>query len=118
MKKKLSDLPIINKNLNKLFTKDSNKIIKELLNLFIKETPKLQAEINLAFQKKQQKKLEANLHKLLGSCVYCGLLRLKYSLRALEKAIKKQNYANRLLDQFNLEVKNALNKAKEIVESK
>jgi HPt (histidine-containing phosphotransfer) domain-containing protein len=117
MEKKPSDLPIIDKNIDKVFTKDSNKIFKELLDLFIKETPKLQAEINLAFRKKQQEKLEDLLHKLLGSCTYCGWLRLKVSIVTLEKAIAKANYSNKLLEQFNLELEIALAKAKEIIRS-
>ena len=114
MEKKPSDLPIIDKNINTLFTKDSNKILKQLLDLFIKETPALQTEINLAFRKKQQKKLEDLLHKLLGSCAYCGWLRLKASIVALENALAEHNYSNKLLEQFNVEVEAALNKAKEI----
>lgn len=114
MGKKLSDLPIIDNDIHKVFTKDSNKILKELLNLFIKETPKIQTEINLAFEKKQQKKLEDLLHKLLGSCTYCGWLRLKVSIVTLQKAIAKNNYSNELLEEFNLELKVALDKAKEI----
>lgn len=117
MVKKSSDLPIIDKNIDKVFTKDSNKILKELLDLFIKETPKIRAEINLAFQKKQQQKLREPLHKLLGSCVYCGWMRLKFSIITLENAIAQHNYSNELLDQFNTELEAALDKAKEITHS-
>lgn len=117
MVKKPSDLPIIEKNIDKIFTKDSNKILKELLNLFIKETPKIRAEINLAFQKKQQQKLKELLHKLLGSCVYCGWIRLKFSIITLENAITQHNYSNELLEQFNSELEIALDKAKEITHS-
>ncbi len=115
MEKKLSDLPIIDKNIDKTLAKDSNKILKELLDLFIKETPQLQTEINLAFRKQQQKKLEDQLHKLLGSCAYCGWLRLKVSILTLEKAIAQHNYSNEHLEQLNLEIEAALNKAKEII---
>jgi HPt (histidine-containing phosphotransfer) domain-containing protein len=114
MEKKPSDLPIIDKNIDKIFTKDSNKILKELLELFIKETPKLQAEINLAFQNKQQKKIQDLLHKLLGSCAYCGWIRLKVSIVTLENAIAQHNYSKKLLEKFNLEIEAALDKAKEI----
>ena len=114
MEKKPSGLPIIDKNINKVFTKDSNKILKELLDIFIKETPKLQAEINLAFQKKQQKKLEDRLHKLKGSCAYCGWTRLKVSIITLENTTAKNNYSKELLKEFNLELKTAMDKAREI----
>jgi HPt (histidine-containing phosphotransfer) domain-containing protein len=114
MEKKPSDLPIIDKNIDKIFTKDSNKVLKELLGLFIQETPKLQTEINLAFREKQQQKLEELLHKLQGSCSYCGWLRLKASIVALENTTAKHNYSKKLLAQFNLELDMALDKAKEI----
>lgn len=117
MGKKPSDLPIIDTNIDEIFTKNSNKILKELLSLFLKETPKIQAEINLAFRNKQQKKLEDLLHKLLGSCTYCGWLRLKVTIVTLENAIAKHNYSNELLDQFNLELEATLDKAKEIIRS-
>lgn len=117
MEKKPSDLPIMDKNIDKAFTKNSSKILKELLDLFIKETPMLQTEINSAFRNQQQQKLEDVLHKLLGSCVYCGWLRLKVSIIALENAIAQQNYSNELLEQFNLELEAALVKAKEITRS-
>lgn len=115
MGKKSSNLPIIDNDIDKVFSKNSNKILKELLDLFLKETPKIQTEINLAFQKKQQKKLEDLLHKLLGSCTYCGWLRLQASIITLEAAIAKHNYSNELLEQFNLELEATLDKAKEIM---
>lgn len=115
MKKKSSDLPIIDNRINKVFTKDSNKIVKELLELFIKETPQLQNEINLAFREKQQKKLEDRLHKLLGSCAYCGWIRLKSSIVKLETATALHRYPKELLAEFNLELAAALEKAKEII---
>lgn len=116
MEKKPFDLPIIDKNIDKAFTKNSNKILKELIDIFIKETPTLQAQINLAFRNKQQQILEDLLHKLLGSCAYCGWLRLKVSIIALENTIAQQNYSNELLEQFNLETEAAMEKAKEITQ--
>lgn len=114
MDKNISKLPIIDNDINKVFTKDSNKILKELLALFIEEAPKLQSEINLAFQKKQQKKLEDLLHKLKGSCTYCGWIRLKASITLLERSISQNNYNNNLLDQFNRELEASLDTAKKI----
>lgn len=117
MEKKTSDLPLIDKHLDSVLTKDSNKILKELLHLFIKETPSLQTEINLAFQKKQPKKLASLLHKLLGSCAYCGWLRLKISILELEHAIAQHKYSNEQLKQFNTDLEATLDKAKEIAYS-
>lgn len=116
MDKKPSELPIIDEDINKIFTKDSNKILKELLDLFIKEAPKLQSEINLAFQNKQQKKLEDLLHKLKGSCAYCGWIRLKASITLLEKSTSQSKYSKDLLEQFNQELESTLDKAKKIIQ--
>lgn len=114
MDKKLSNLPIIDNTINEVFAKDSNKILKELLKLFIEEAPKLQSEINWAFQQAQAKKLENLLHKLKGSCTYCGWIRLKASIILLEKSISQSQYSNKQLEQFNQALASALDKAKEI----
>lgn len=111
---KKSDLPIIHMNLDTLFTKNSNKLLVELLEIFIEETPKIQAEINRAYQLQEQQKLDELLHKLYGSCVYCGLLRLKASLIALKENAANHNYSKELLEKFNKEIKSALDQAKEI----
>jgi len=114
MDKKSSELPIIDKNINKVFAKNSNKILKELISLFIGEAPKLQLEINLAFQRKQQKKLENLLHKLKGSCAYCGLIRLKESITLLEKSTSQKKYSKNLLGQFNQKLTATLDEVKKI----
>jgi HPt (histidine-containing phosphotransfer) domain-containing protein len=118
MDKKISELPIIDSHINKAFAKNSNKILKELLNLFIEEAPKLQSEINLAFQKKQKNKLEDLLHKLKGSCSYCGWIRLKAVVNLLERSTSQSNYNKDLLDQFNRELKASLDTARKITQVK
>lgn len=116
MQKKISHLPIIDENLGKLFGQNSKQLLRELLKVFIEETPKIQKKINRAYQKKEQQKLLDLLHKLHGSCVYCGLLRLKESLIALEYGVKKHHkHSDELLSTFNKEINVALNKAKELI---
>jgi two-component system sensor histidine kinase BarA len=115
MPKKLSHLPIMDKHLGRLFNKNSKQLLRELLEVFIEETPKIQLKINRAHQKREQQKLVDLLHKLHGSCVYCGLLRLKESLIALDYSIKNNNYSDKLLNTVNQEINTALNKAKEII---
>jgi HPt (histidine-containing phosphotransfer) domain-containing protein len=117
MKKKLSHLPIIDKNQYKQFNKNADKILSELLNLFIEETPKLQTEINLAYQNKDKEKLEDLLHKLYGSCIYCGLTRLKTCIDTLKNETVNLNYSKDVLKQFNQEIIASLDKAKEITHS-
>jgi two-component system sensor histidine kinase BarA len=115
MRKKLSHLPIIDEHLGEIFSKNSKQLLRELLEVFIEETPKIQLKINHAYQKREQQKLCDLLHKLYGSCVYCGLLRLKESLIALDYAVKNNSYSDDLLNTFNQEIHAALNKAKEII---
>ena len=114
MKKDRSNLPIINLNLDEEFTKNSNSLLRDLLQMFIEETPHLQREINEAFHSKQKIKLNDLLHKFLGSCVYCGFLRLKESLIDLKESTNNNNYSIELLNNFNKDIENALEEAKKI----
>ena len=115
MKKDHSTLPIINLNLGKAFSKDSHKLLRELLQHFIKEASGFQTEINQAFQDKEKQKLNDQLHKLTGSCIYCGLDRLKASLLVFKAAIKENNYARKLLDDVNQEIESAMEEAKKFI---
>lgn len=115
MEKKSSVLAVINLNLAKEFTKNSYKLQRELLQHFIKEAPTLQKNINLAFQNKEKQQLNDHLHKLIGSCIYCGLDRLKASLLALKAAIKTNNYDKELLDNLNTEIKCSEQEAKKFI---
>jgi len=114
MQKDRSHVPIINLNLNKEFTKNSNKLLRELLQIFIEETPRLKEEINEAFDTQQKQKLNDLLHKLYGSCVYCGLTRLTESLIDLKKSINNNKYPKNLLNALNKEIKNGLKEARKI----
>jgi HPt (histidine-containing phosphotransfer) domain-containing protein len=112
MKKARPRTSIISSNPNEEFTKNSNELLRELLEIFIKETPHLQRDINEAFHAKQTFKLNNLLHKFLGSCIYCELDRLQESLIDLRASIKKDNYSMESLKNFNKEIKNALEEAK------
>lgn len=112
MKKDRSHVPIINLDLEEEFTKDSNKFLRELLQIFIKETPSIQQEINKAFALKQTQRINDLIHKLYGSCVYCGLDRLKESLVDLKESVDRKDYAKDNLDNFNKEVENTITQAK------
>lgn len=114
MKKDRLHVPIINLNLEEAFTKDSNKFLRELLQIFIKETPGIQAKINKAFDSKENQKLKDLIHKLYGACVYCGLDRLKQSLIDLKESVSKQHYTKERLDSFNKEVENAIEEARKL----
>lgn len=115
MEKDRPILAIINLDLGKAFTKDSHKLLRELLQHFIKEVPEFQKEINHAFQNKEKQALNDQLHKLTGSCVYCGLDRLKANLLVFKAAIKENNYDRKLLDDLNQELERAKEEAKKFI---
>ena len=114
MKKSRSHQPIINLNLGDEFTKNSNKLLRELLQIFIKERISLQQKINEAFHSKEKQKLDDLLHKVYGSCVYCGLDRLKASLIALKTSINNDNFSISSLNIFNEEIENVVKEANKL----
>ncbi|MES2141498.1 MAG: Hpt domain-containing protein [Pseudomonadota bacterium] len=114
MKESRSHEPIINLNLGDEFTKNSNKLLRELLQMFMKERISLQQKINEAFYSKEKQRSDDLLHKLYGSCVYCGLDRLKASLIVLKTAIKNDNFSEELLNIFNEEIENVVKEADKI----
>ena len=115
MQKDRSTLPIINLDLGNAFTKNSYKLLRELLQHFIKEAPEFQKDINQAFQDKDKRTLNNQLHKLTGSCIYCGLDRVKASLLVLKAAITENNYDKKLLDDLNQELENAEEEARKVI---
>jgi two-component system, NarL family, sensor histidine kinase BarA len=115
MKKDRENLPIINLNLGEKFTKNSNKLLRELLQMFLKETPAIRQEINKAFNLKQTQELNDLLHKLHASCVYCGLDRLKESLNEVKGAIRHEHYAKKQLESFNKDIEDVITEANKIV---
>ncbi|MDQ8038995.1 MAG: hypothetical protein REH83_01155 [Rickettsiella sp.] len=114
MKKDRSKVPVINLDLDEEFTKNSYKLLRELLKIFVKEKPSIQFEINEAFHSHQKQKLDDKLHKLYGSCVYCGLNRLKESIIDLKESINSDNYSEKLLKTFNEEIEYVVEEAKKI----
>ena len=114
MKQNRTHTPIINLNLNEEFTKDSNKLLRELLEIFVKEIPGIQKEIKVAFDSQEIQKLDDLLHKLYGSCIYCGLDRLKLSLETLKDSVSNGNYSEDLFNLFNKEIENVVKAVKKI----
>lgn len=76
---------------------------KEIILLFLNELPTLKAQINLAYQTKDQTALHQHLHKLYGSCCFCEVPTLKSVIRHFDDAIKTQplNTLALLLEEFN-----------------
>ena len=86
--------------------KANNKpgLAKGLLDILEKELPDMQRDIKTAFAQDQKDELAYLIHKLHGSCCYCGIPQLKQQLTKLEPAIRSMSK-----DELTLQI-DALNK--------
>lgn len=82
----------------------SPELLKELFTLLAAELPQAHAIINDTLTNKKFDDARTQLHKLQGSCVYCGLTRLKAATVTLDNAIKNDTYSPPLLAVFNEEI--------------
>lgn len=95
-------LPIIAENQNTLNTPNLDR---ELFTLLVKELPEAQHAIHEAYKNKAWQAISDHIHKLQGTCVYCGLSRLNFSVTELNQAIKqKKPNLDGFLQDFNQEV--------------
>jgi HPt (histidine-containing phosphotransfer) domain-containing protein len=103
-------LPVIDEE---QLTNAPAEITEELFGLLAKQLPSMQIAINQAFAAKQVDVLHGLLHKLQGSCVYCGLMRLKSCAADTMESLKLQNgelddllvHLNKEIDAVNAELK-------------
>ncbi len=94
--------PIIEEN---QLTKSTSNLSHELFTLLVQQLPQAQLAINKAYEDKLLQELSDLVHKLQGTCVYCGLPRLNSALTALNQAIKQsQTDLSKYLQDFNYEV--------------
>ena len=87
-------------------------LLKELFTLLVQELPQAHLLINKTINNKKFDEARAQLHKLQGSCVYCGLTRLKEATVALDNAIKADSYTPTLLAVFNEEIQAVMDELK------
>jgi HPt (histidine-containing phosphotransfer) domain-containing protein len=97
-----SPLPIIDWAYGKEIDTRSPGLMGELLHLFAQQLPDMQTAINQAFRENDLSELGDQLHKFHGSCVYCGLSRLKAVVVRCSDLLKQQQVPDQaLLDKFN-----------------
>lgn len=96
-----NQLPILDENQLKDAPAD---LISELFTLLAEQLPQSQIAVNKAIADNNFKETHELLHKLQGTCVYCGLLRLKKATIELDQAIKQEKFSQELSDQFNNEI--------------
>lgn len=90
----------------------SPELLTELFTLLAAELPLAHAIINKTIADKEFDAARAQLHKLQGSCVYCGLTRLKEATVNLDNAIKANTYSPALLAVFNEEIQAVMEELK------
>lgn len=80
-------------------------LVQEIFTMLKKQLPENQRLLNQAVTAQKWKEARAELHKLQGSCAYCGLARLAIAASELYTAIKNTTppYQD-LLDRFNTEI--------------
>lgn len=93
-----------------VFNQGPPELKNEIYSLLAMQLPSAKNIINTAYEQKNLKILEDELHKLIGTSVYCGLLRLKLSVTQLHSAVKQSvlpEYEH--LERFNKDITDVLN---------
>jgi len=91
------------------------ELAREMMTLFIKHLPDSHTKINNAVQDKNLQELKNELHKLLGSCSYCGVPRLKVITAEFDQSARHTEETDSfddLLEKFNTEVNSVMDAAK------
>lgn len=65
-------------------------LVNELIKMLLQQLPEAQRTIRVAIENKDWIEARNQLHKLHGSCAYCGLLQLGPAVSELHNAIKNQ----------------------------
>src|SRR3990167_975330 len=91
-------------------TNNKPELAKEMIAMLGDELPDMQKIINQAYTEKHYPTLLEKVHKLHGSCCYCGVPRLKKITATLETLLKERNYMDLsiLMLQLNQEIKSIL----------
>lgn len=63
----------------------------ELYGLLARQLPHTLHALNQAFAKQQYNIVEEHLHKLQGTCAYCGLERLQATAKTVSESLKKNS---------------------------
>lgn len=90
------------------------ELTRELYALLAEELPKAKMLINTAINQNDFKKASDELHRLLGSCAYCGLIRLSPIVAKLYDSLKENRYPSDLLDSLNQEIDAVMGELKQL----
>src|SRR3990167_2332404 len=73
-------------------TNNKPELAKEMVAMLGAELPEMKTSINGAYKSRHYAALLEKIHKLHGSCCYCGVTRLKQIAASLESKLKQQEY--------------------------
>ena len=71
---------------------DKTEFAKDMLQIFLKELPTMQQDINQAYDNKQFDAMQDIVHKLHGACCYCSVPSLKKIVTELESQLKSSQH--------------------------
>lgn len=69
-------------------TNHKPELAKEMISMLAGELPDMKMQIESALKNKNQPELINHLHKLHGSCCYCGVTKLRQITAHIEKQLK------------------------------
>ena len=86
------------------------ELAEELLDILAKELPMLHAQIQSAYQKNNIQDLGYYIHKLHGSCCYCGIPKLQQIVSSIDTHLHSlpKDGLDRYMKSLNIEVDNVL----------
>lgn len=83
-------------------TQNKKSLANEILNMFKNELPTMKADIQSAYHAKNYENLADLIHKLHGSCCYCGAVDLKSLTARIESDLNENNLDTIDQDLINL----------------
>lgn len=91
-------------------TNNRPELAKEMVAMLGAELPDMKVDINYAHRHKRYPDLLEKVHKLHGSCCYCGVPQLKRIAADLEMKLKRQDFQqlDPLLQALNHEIDHIL----------
>jgi len=84
-------------------TNHKPELAKEMVSMLAGELPDIKMLIESALKNKNQPDLINHLHKLHGSCCYCGVTKLRQLTAHIEKQLKTNGISNSILSSVKYE---------------
>ena len=113
-----SDLPTISFNYLYEFSNGDRIFVKDMVDTFIKESPKTFEELNEAFAKKDWEGVYKIAHRMKPNFMMLGMKSQQDTAAQIEKMIKKEDYTVGIIQQLIQDLESAAEQAYPILEEK